>query len=381
MRTFFSLLFCLLFFQWHAQDSLYTRKVLRTLTSEKCYGRGYLFNGLQNAEKFIVKEIRSMGASPLFGKSYTQSFVHPVNTFPGACKVIINNKTLKPGVDFIVDCHDPGGKASCALLPNEKGEYVNTVKEQQKVQVVFRKKLTWSVGGSQSDAIRIELDSSRFSEVPTNITYEIKNKFIPAFESKNIGCVINGRNNDSLVVFSAHYDHLGGMGNATYFPGANDNASGVSVVLNLIRYYREHLPKYKMVFLFFAGEEAGLLGSKFLVNSKVLSLPKIKFLINLDLLGTGDEGIMVVNGSLFQEAFGTLNKINQELHLVPEIKKRGKAANSDHYWFTEAGVPCFFIYTMGGIKAYHDVFDKEETLPLTRYKEVFLLLTRFSDQL
>ena len=90
---------------------------------------------------------------------------------------------------------------------------------------------------------------------------------------------------------------------------------------------------------------------------------------------------MVVNGSLYQEAFGTLNKINQELHLVPEIKKRGKAANSDHYWFTEAGVPCFFIYTMGGIKAYHDVFDKEETLPLTRYKEVFLLLTRFSDQL
>ncbi len=171
------------------------------------------------------------------------------------------------------------------------------------------------------------------------------------------------------------------MGNATYFPGANDNASGVSVVLNLIRYYREHPPKYKMVFLFFAGEEAGLLGSKFLVNSKVLSLPKIKFLINLDLLGTGDEGIMVVNGSLYQEAFGTLNKINQELKLVPEIKKRGKAANSDHYWFTEAGVPCFFIYTMGGIKAYHDVFDKEETLPLTRYKEVFLLLTLFSDQL
>ena len=72
-----------------------------------------------------------------------------------------------------------------------------------------------------------------------------------------------------------------------------------------------------------------------------------------------------------------LKKINTSGDFVPQIKKRGKAANSDHYWFTERGVPCFFIYTMGGIAAYHDVRDRPETLPLTRYKNVFRLLTTF----
>ena len=86
---------------------------------------------------------------------------------------------------------------------------------------------------------------------------------------------------------------------------------------------------------------------------------------------------MVVNGAIHEKEFSLLNKINAEEHLVKEIKKRGKAANSDHYWFSENGVPCFFMYTMGGIKAYHDVYDKESTLPLTAYKQVFTLLTEF----
>jgi hypothetical protein len=97
----------------------------------------------------------------------------------------------------------------------------------------------------------------------------------------------------------------------------------------------------------------------------------------LDLLGTGDEGITVVNATEYKTAFESLKNSNEQQHLLPTIKPRGKAANSDHYWFTERGVPCFFIYTMGGISAYHDVHDRPETLPLTRYKNVFRLLTTF----
>ena len=55
--------------------------------------------------------------------------------------------------------------------------------------------------------------------------------------------------------------------------------------------------------------------------------------------------------------FNQLIKINKEKNYLPSIKKRGKAANSDHYWFSEKGVPSFFIYLMGGISAYHDVDD------------------------
>ena len=64
-----------------------------------------------------------------------------------------------------------------------------------------------------------------------------------------------------------------------------------------------------------------------------------------------------------------------------KINARGKAANSDHYFFTEKGVPAFFFYTLGGIKAYHDVYDKPETLPLTEHEDLFRLVVRFNERL
>ena len=79
-----------------------------------------------------------------------------------------------------------------------------------------------------------------------------------------------------------------------------------------------------------------------------------------------------------KKAKSKASKRKKELNkLEKKIKKRGKAAISDHYPFTEAGVPCFYIYTMGGIQAYHDVYDVPETLPLTEFEDLFKLLTDF----
>jgi hypothetical protein len=97
----------------------------------------------------------------------------------------------------------------------------------------------------------------------------------------------------------------------------------------------------------------------------------------MDIVGTGEEGITVVNGSVFQSQFDKLVKLNDEHHYLKLVKVRGKAANSDHYFFTENGVPAFFIYTMGGISAYHDVFDRDETLPLNKFNNLELLLKAF----
>jgi hypothetical protein len=67
--------------------------------------------------------------------------------------------------------------------------------------------------------------------------------------------------------------------------------------------------------------------------------------------------------------------------LLKVVNARGKAANSDHYHFTQKGVPSFFVYTLGGIKAYHDVFDKAATLPLNEQNDLFTLITRFFKKL
>src|SRR5689334_2192539 len=107
--------FCFSSFFYSAQDSLYTRKVIKYLTSPKCYGRGYIKNGLRQAEKFLVKEIRSCQALPLFDENYTQPFYHTVNTFPGKCEVKINGKKLRPGIDFIPSASAPSLKGNYTL--------------------------------------------------------------------------------------------------------------------------------------------------------------------------------------------------------------------------------------------------------------------------
>ena len=183
---------------------------------------------------------------------------------------------------------------------------------------------------------------------------------------------------DSFIFITAHYDHLGGMGKDTYFPGANDNASGDALLLSLAKYYAAHPAKYSIGFILFAGEEAGLVGSKYYTENPIVPLKQIRFLINTDLAGTGDEGITVVNATEFPNEFALMNKINDEYKYLVKINPRGKAANSDHYFFTEKGVPAFFFYTLGGIKAYHDVFDKASTLPLNEQDHLDSLLIKFN---
>jgi Zn-dependent M28 family amino/carboxypeptidase len=169
------------------------------------------------------------------------------------------------------------------------------------------------------------------------------------------------------------------LGSTVYFPGANDNASGIALLLNLLHYYSIHPSRYSILFVAFSAEEAGLLGAAQFVRNPPCKLTAIKFLINFDLVGTGDEGIKVVNGSVYTNEFARLRMINDRDALVPKVEARGKACNSDHCVFSEKGVPCFYIYTLGGIKAYHDPDDRAQTLPLTEFADLFRLTIRFLD--
>ncbi len=378
MRFFVSIFFSLfLLTVVKSQDIQYARQIIHDLCSEKYYGRGYLKNGLDISAKYISEKIKLQNVKPLFSSGYFQWFDFDVNTFPDKVTVKINNKLLQPGIDYIINPQSGSIKGKYKLIQTDSLTYVSENKEVG-LSLHLKRKLTYSVATKSIAACSIDLlHPSKFPSLTTAEVF-IQSKVLTKYINKNICAFIPGRSEtDSMIVFSAHYDHLGGMGKKTFFPGANDNASGVSLLLNLMRYYTKNPPKYKTVFIFFAGEEAGLLGSKYFVESKVIDLKKIKFLINLDLLGTGDDGIMVVNGAIHEKEFNVLQKINSEQQLLKEVKKRGKAQNSDHYWFTEAGVPCFFIYTMGGIKAYHDVYDIEKTLPLTEYMDLLTLITEF----
>ena len=167
------------------------------------------------------------------------------------------------------------------------------------------------------------------------------------------------------------------MGHDVYFPGANDNASGVAMLLYMAKYFSENQPKYSIVFMAFGAEEAGILGSKYYVEHPLFPLKDIRFVVNCDIMGTGDQGVTVVNGTVHKKEFKKLAVLNLENKYVEKVQVRGRASNSDHYWFSQRQIPAVFIYTMGGITAYHDVFDKSETLPLTDFSDLSKLLIGF----
>lgn len=374
--TFFS------FLSFYSQDTTYARQVIKKLCSKELLGRGYVNDGVNKAASYISKELKTIGLSK-FGKSYSQYYSFPVNTFPGTMSVVLDGKPIIAGKHYLIYPSAKTIKSGFQLFKTDSVTYeANDGKRPVPVKVKLKKKLTYTVETELSDNTIIELLKDSFPNELKNIDIIFENKFIPNFKCQNLCGYIKGTQQpDSFIVYTAHYDHLGAMGKDAYFPGANDNASGVSVLLNLAKYYKTHPSKYSVAFIFFSGEEAGLLGSKYYSEHPIFPLSKIKFLTNLDLLGTGDDGIMVVNATVFKAQFEKLNQINSEKNYLKQIKQRGKAANSDHYWFAEKGVPSFFIYTMGGITAYHDIYDVEKTLPLTKYLDVCKLLIEFNGKL
>jgi Zn-dependent M28 family amino/carboxypeptidase len=201
---------------------------------------------------------------------------------------------------------------------------------------------------------------------------------IEEYASRNVIAYLPAKKKSKkTIVYTAHYDHLGRMGTNTYFPGANDNASGTAMLLSMAAYFKKNPVDYNVLFIAFAGEEAGLVGSKHFVENPTFKLKKMSFLLNLDIMGSGEEGVTVVNATLYEKQFALLQEINKEKQLLTQVKLRGPAANSDHYWFTQFNVPAFFIYTMGPNKHYHDIFDTYEELSFVEYQDITTMLVEF----
>lgn len=426
MIRFILLLFivCLFPCGTNAQDLDYAKTVVTTLTSPEYKGRGYVDTGDRKAAEYIHDEFKNIGLQS-FKKYYYQTFTTPVNTFPGMMKLVLGDQELEAGADYLISAGSPGIKGTFetvwleideifdsdqlgAKLRNSPGKFLvipaydrkDFDKDQLKhlgdvvnflkyhpdnptagVVELTDGKLTWGASTVAYTKPSFTVNTEKVPGKFSTITVDVENEFVSKYKSQNVLGYIDGQNNDSLMVFIAHYDHLGMMGDQALFPGANDNASGVAMLLNLAKYYKDNTPKYRMVFIAFGGEELGLVGARHFVENPLFDLEKIKFLLNFDISGTGDDGIQVVNGSVYREQFDLLKQINEEEDLLKQVKIRGEACNSDHCMFHMKKVPCFFIYTLGGIQAYHDIYDKSETLPLTEFNDYFKLITKFVESL
>lgn len=419
--------FILLLFTFFGPDKPkvlpYARQVVDTLSSPSMHGRGYVKEGHQKAATYIASEFKRFGLKS-FGNAYFQEFDVSVNTFPAKVELAVNGQALAAGPDFLVAPCSQSIHGSFATVPLEKEEILDpklllkklqnasgkvllidqeqfdkTKPEEQKklnetisflqhfknnpaeaILLLTTEKLTWHMAQQPCETPQLIVRKEVLPDSFSTIDLAIESKHLKRLQTQNVAGLIKGKDpKKNVLLISAHYDHLGRLGESAYFPGANDNASGVAMLLSLARYYAkpENQPEQDMLFIAFGAEELGLLGAQHYVKNPLIPLEKTGFMLNLDITGTGEEGIKVVNGAVFTDAFERLQKINNEQQLLPKVSPRGEACNSDHCPFYQAGVPAFFIYTLGGIQAYHDVDDKAATLPLTEFEDLFQLLRLF----
>jgi hypothetical protein len=425
MRTPFLLLSCSLLAlaaSVAAQDKADMRRLkknIQTLAGSPLEGRGYTKRGLTKAAQLIADNFRQAGLQPLGNDTtFMQYFTFPVNTFPGDLYLKIGRQELLPGKDYLVDASSAAFHAENEKIITVKLGKIKKQKDWERLktkdlaqpngvyllqgtdsfckqmQISKRtladslpkacylipqpQKLMWRVSQKANKATVFYIADTAMPRAKRKASIQVAQKFEPAVRSRNVAAFIPGTAvPDSFVVFTAHYDHLGKMGSQTIFPGASDNASGTAMLLFLAHYYARHPQHYSMAFIAFGGEEAGLVGSHYFVENPLFPLSAIRFLTNLDIMGDATEGITVVNATEYPQEFAKLQNSNARKNYLPEIRSRGKAANSDHYFFSEKGVPCFFIYSNSGPGYYHDVYDKPATLSLNNIDQVIRLLQDF----
>lgn len=202
------------------------------------------------------------------------------------------------------------------------------------------------------------------------------------YRSQNVCAFQPSVHTDTMIVFTAHYEHLGMHGD-TIFHGAHDNASGTAAVLDIARMMSKGDNWYTYVFLFFGGEESGLVGSHHFAEHPLIDLSKVKLLINLDLFCGGDEGLMVVNANAPETKtyVDLLDSLNNQHHFTAKIGRRDNASNSDH-WFFSQHCPAIFIYTLGGpFGGYHSPTDTCAGCGLGNYHRNMTLLRSFLERL
>lgn len=185
----------------------------------------------------------------------------------------------------------------------------------------------------------------------------------------NIAAYLPGTT-DEYVIIGAHYDHLG-LGEqysmapdmaGTVHPGADDNASGTAGVIELARWFSSQ-PKQKrgILFLSFAGEEMGLLGSEWYVEHPEKPLANAVAMINLDMIGRVRDGKVYIGG--VQTGTGLramLDGITSKYQIHTDYSDSSGYGSSDHTSFTTKQVPVLFFFS-GLHSDYHkpsDTWDK-----------------------
>jgi uncharacterized protein YciI len=193
--------------------------------------------------------------------------------------------------------------------------------------------------------------------------------------ARNVAMILPGKDENlknEYVIIGAHFDHLGmgGPGSGSravdtiaVHHGADDNASGVSMMLELAEKFAHSGGSHarSIICLAFSGEEEGLLGSKFFTENPGMDLSKVNAMINLDMVGRLQESnVLQISGIGTAKEFRDMVSSDNDTNIIRLTLSDEGYGPSDHSSFYGKNIPVLF-YTTGAHLDYHtpsDTYDK-----------------------
>ena len=202
---------------------------------------------------------------------------------------------------------------------------------------------------------------SRSSETESTITLTLQQRRLTSTATNVVGYLSGSapQLQQETIILGAHYDHFGNQG-GILFPGADDNASGTAVLLEVARVLTgKARTKRSIIFIAFAGEEQGLLGSKMYTSDPVLPLGSASSMINVDHVAAGN-GKIAIGLSGIEKSIAQAAADGAELS--DRIELFGFFPGGDHVPFAEAGIPTAAIFSSGAHPDFHRPSDTPDRI-------------------
>ncbi len=245
---------------------------------------------------------------------------------------------------------------------------------------------------------KLNIDSVRNKIVTTSssASVELKNIFLSLSSdvvhikkrSSNVIGLLKVNDNEEHLVIGGHYDHLGygGDGSGSLSPdkneihnGADDNASGTTVVIELGRKLSEYknILKRNIVVIAFSGEEMGLLGSAYYTKNPVLPLQRAVTMFNFDMVGRLKDNVLTVQGTGTSSGWeNLLKKHNADSSFTLKFVKDGFGP-SDHSSFYSQNIPVLFFFT-GIHEDYHKPSDDADKINIDGMNDILRYVAKLA---
>ncbi len=373
------------------------------LASADCEGRLVGSVGDRRAASYIVDELQRLGVKPLWKSSFLQEFsVTNQANIQARLELLDEKGSIVRAFSYFNDFSEglyprwgvttAEGKIAVVQVGNYSGLSEGTV-ALAKVPSSDMQSLIMSAYSARCAAVLVcdaalaEGDSplKYMNRAPANVPFPVfrlqpkcyaalsaqtgstvrltvVSESVPSKQGLNVAGVVGNPSRQQTVVLCAHRDHMGTLADGTLFPGAIDNASGVSVVLEMARQLPGAGKDYAVVFLLTDSEEVGLDGARYFAENLPFPKKNLSVVLNLDCVGVHSQDSMELNAGGGEAASALASS------LVASLSKEGIAAKvveeplgSDHQAFESAGIPA--VGLLSSIDSFMDHLHNAKDTP------------------